>query len=161
MSMRGIFCQTTATTNEEYRKELKSRNGWYLFMAIGGAGGAVMAWLAESRGTENVPDYMLGVYCGAGVGIMVAAVVLYIRNLLLLKNEEKLKQSRLENYDERNMEIRNKSVLAAVKALLVACFVTAMIGGIYYPYLIKILLFVIYVFLFSYLIASAYYKRRM
>ena len=161
MSMRGIFCQTTATTNEEYRKELKDRNGWLLFMAIGGAGEAAAAALAESGGTLTIPDYMLGVYCGTGAGIMVAAIVLYIRNLFLLKDEEKLKKSRLENYDERNQEIRNKALLAAVKILLVVCFVTAMVGGIFYPYLIKMLLFVIYVFLFSYLIANAYYKRRM
>ena len=159
--MRGIFCQTTATTNEEYRKELKDRNGWLLFMAIGGAGEAAAAALAESGGTLSIPDYMLGVYCGTGAGIMVAAIVLYIRNLFLLKDEEKLKKSRLENYDERNQEIRNKALLAAVKILLVVCFVTAMVGGIFYPYLIKMLLFVIYVFLFSYLIANAYYKRRM
>ena len=161
MSMRGIFCQTTATTNEEYRKELKDRNGWLLFMAIGGAGEAAAAALAESGGTLSIPDYMLGVYCGTGAGIMVAAIVLYIRNLFLLKDEEKLKKSRLENYDERNQEIRNKALLAAVKILLVVCFVTAMVGGIFYPYLIKMLLFVIYVFLFSYLIANSYYKRRM
>ena len=161
MSMRGIFCQTTATTNEEYRKELKDRNGWLLFMAIGGAGEAAAAALAESGGTLSIPDYMLGVYCGTGAGIMVAAIVLYIRNLFLLKDEEKLKKSRLENYDERNQEIRNKALLAAVKILLVVCFVTAMVGGIFYPYLIKMLLFVIYVFLFSYLIANAYYKRSM
>ena len=161
MSMRGIFCQTTATTNEEYRKELKGRNGWLLFMAIGGAGEAAASALAESGGTLSIPDYMLGVYCGTGAGIMVAAIVLYIRNLFLLKDEEKLKKSRLENYDERNQEIRNKALLAAVKILLVVCFVTAMVGGIFYPYLIKMLLFVIYVFLFSYLIANAYYKRRM
>ena len=161
MSMRGIFCQTTATTNEEYRKELKDRNGWLLFMAIGGAGEAAAAALAESGGTLSIPDYMLGVYCGTGAGIMVAAIVLYIINLFLLKDEEKLKKSRLENYDERNQEIRNKALLAAVKILLVVCFVTAMVGGIFYPYLIKMLLFVIYVFLFSYLIANAYYKRRM
>ena len=161
MNIRVIFCQTTATTNEEYRKELKDRNGWLLFMAIGGAGEAAAAALAESGGTLSIPDYMLGVYCGTGAGIMVAAIVLYIRNLFLLKDEEKLKKSRLENYDERNQEIRNKALLAAVKILLVVCFVTAMVGGIFYPYLIKMLLFVIDVFLFSYLIANAYYKRRM
>ena len=161
MSMRGIFCQTTATTNEEYRKELKDRNGWLLFMAIGGAGEAAAAALAESGGTLSIPDYMLGVYCGTGAGIMVAAIVLYIRNLFLLKDEEKLKKSRLENYDERNQEIRNKALLAAVKILLVVCVVRAMVGGIFYPYRIKMLRFVRYVFLFSYLIANAYYKRRM
>lgn len=161
MSIRGIFCQTAATTNEEYRNELKSRNIGFSFLAIGGAGAAIMADFAQSRGTVGIPDHMLGVYLGVGTGIMLAAIVLYVRNYLLLKDEEKLKKSRLENYDERNVEIRNKAVLAAVKVLLIACFVTAMVGGIFYPYLIKALIFILDVFLFAYLIANSYYKRRM
>lgn len=158
---QGIFCQTTATTNEEYRKELKSRNRWMLLVAAAGAAAAVLALLAEGRGAEAIPDYMLGVYCGAGTGIMLACLILVVRNLLLLKDEEKLKKSRLENYDERNMEIRNKAVLAAVKSMMVICLVVSFVGGIRYPYLIKVMLFIIYVFLFSYLIANSYYKKKM
>ncbi|MCM1126446.1 MAG: hypothetical protein NC429_08225 [Lachnospiraceae bacterium] len=32
---RGIFCQTTAATNEEYRKELKRKNVWLGFCLLG------------------------------------------------------------------------------------------------------------------------------
>ena len=118
MSMRGIFCQTTATTNEEYRKELKDRNGWLLFMAIGGAGEAAAAALAESGGTLSIPDYMLGVYCGTGAGIMVAAIVLYIRNLFLLKDEEKLKKSRLEIMTREIRKLGIKRFLRPLKYCL-------------------------------------------
>lgn len=158
---RGIFCQTTATTNEEYRKELKARNRWLLFLALAGAAAAVIALLAENGGADVISDYMLGVYCGAGTGILLACLILFVRNLLLLKDEEKLKRSRLENYDERNMEIRNKAIIAAVKVMLVICLVVAMVGGIFYPYLIKIMLFIVYGFLLSYLAADFYYKKKM
>lgn len=158
---RGIFCQTSATTNEEYRKELKNQNRWMLLLALAGVAAAIIALLAENRGADAIPDYMLGVYCGAGVGILLACLILVVRNLLLLKDEEKLKRSRLENYDERNLEIRNKAVIAAVKAMMLVCLVVSFVGGIYYPYLIKIMLFIIYVFLFSYLIANSYYKKKM
>lgn len=131
------------------------------FFAIAGAATAISALLAEKGDAGAIPDYMLGVYCGAGTGIMAACLVLIARNLLLLKDEGKLKQSRLENYDERNAEIRNRAVLAAVKVMLVICFVVSLVGGIFYPYLIKAMLFIIYTFLFSYLVANAYYKRKM
>lgn len=158
---KGIFCQTAATTNEEYRKELKKKNQWMAFLALAGAAIAVIALLVEERGADAFSDYMLGVYCGAGTGIFVACLILIVRNLLLLKNEEKLKQSRLENYDERNVEIRNKAVLAAVKVMLVLCLVVELIGGIFYPYLIKVMLLIIYAFLLSYLAANAYYRKKM
>lgn len=158
---RGIFCQTTATTNEEYRKELKGRNQWMFFLAIVGAATAIIALLAENGDAGAIPDYMLGVYCGAGTGIMLACLILIVKNLLLFKDEEKLKQSRLENYDERNAEIRSKAVFAAVKVMLIVCFMITLVGGIFYPYLVKVMLFIIYTFLFSYLIADAYYKRKM
>lgn len=158
---QGIFCQTTAATSEEYRKELKNRNRWLLFLAAAGAAAAIIALLAEGRGMEAIPDYMLGVYCGAGTGILLACLILFVKNLLLLKDEGKLKQSWLENYDERNAEIRNKAVLAAVKAMLIICVIAALVGGVYDPYLIKVMLFVTYVFLFSYLIANSYYKKKM
>ncbi len=159
--MRGIFCQTTATTNEEYRKELKSKNLWLVLLILTGVAIAAAAYLAESRGTLEISSYMLGVYCGAGTGIAAAGAILLVKNLLLLGNEEKLKASRLEHYDERNKEINGKAVMAAIKVMLIVCGITAFIAGIYYPYLIKVLLFVVYVFLFSYLIAYSYYKRKM
>lgn len=158
---RGIFCQTTATTNEEYRKELKKKNGWLLFALLGGAVAAVVILIIEIKGIGEIADYMLGVYCGACTGISLASLILLVKNLLLLKNEEKLKQSRIENYDERNAEIRNKAVVAAIRVMLICCLVIALVGGLYDAYLIKIMLFVIYAFLFSYLVASAYYKRKL
>lgn len=158
---RGLFCQTTAATNEEYRKELKDKNRWLIFGIIGAAAVAGVILSVESRGIGEISDYMLGVYCGACTGISVACLIFFIKNLLLLNNEEKLKESRIKNYDERNAEIRNKAVIAAIRIMMIVCLLTALVGGLYDAYLIKIMLFVVYVFLFSYLAASAYYGRKM
>lgn len=158
---RGILCTTTAATNEEYRKELKRKNRWLLLALLGGAAAAVVFLVVEIKEIGEIPDYMLGVYCGACVGISAAGLILLIKNLLLLGNEEKLKQSRIENYDERNAEIRSKAVFAAIRVMFVFCLLAALIGGLYDPYLIKFTLFITYVFLFSYLVAFSYYKKNL
>lgn len=158
---RGIFCQTTAATNEEYRKELKKKNAWLGCCMLGSAAAAVVIGRVEMRGAGAVSDYMLGVYCGACTGIAIACLIFLIRNLILLKDEEKLKQSRIANYDERNAEIRNKAVFAAIRVMLAACLLVGLVGGLYDAYLIKIMLFVMYAFLLSYLAAAAYYKKKM
>ena len=161
MKFRGIFCGTTATTNEEYRKVLKNRNLWMIGLTIIGLMIAVVALWAEKTGATALPDYIIGVYCGFGTGLAIAGVILFVRNLLLMKNEEKLKESRLENSDERLTEIRNKALQAAVKILLLVGVAASMILGIFEPVLIKACLFLLYVFLFSFIIATAYYKKRM
>lgn len=161
MKFRGIFCATTATNNEEYKKELKRRNLWYLLIAVLGILAAVAAFAAGQSGTAQIPEYILGVYCGVGTGITLGMGILFARNLLLLKNEEKLKQSRLENADERLEMIGNKASHTALKVLMLAGSAAALIGGIYEPVLIRVLIFELDMFLFSYLAAFAYYKKKM
>ena len=87
--------------------------------------------------------------------------VLFVRNLMLLRDEEKLKKSRLENADERLEQIGGKASQTALKVLLLAGGAAALIGGIYEPVLVRVLLFGLDLFVFSYLIAFAYYKKRM
>ena len=68
----------------------------------------------EFSGKMKVDDYMLGVYCGIGVGLICSGIVFLIRNKRLMKDEEKLKEARLQVTDERNIEIgslKNHSLL--------------------------------------------------
>ena len=44
------------------------------------------------NGTAVLPEHILGVYCGFGTGVAIAGIILFVRNMLLLGNEEKLKK---------------------------------------------------------------------
>ena len=48
-----------------------------------------------------------------------------IRNMILLGNEEKLKQSRLENSDERLLEISSRAIKTAVQVMMFAALAGA------------------------------------
>lgn len=161
MKMRGIFCGTTAANNEEYRIVLKKRNGWMAALVVTGIVIAAAAFMAEGSGGAALPEHILGVYCGFGTGLAIAGIILFVRNMILLGNEEKLKKDRLENTDERLMEIGNRAGKTAIKTVLLVGTAAAMICGIYEPVLIKAMLFMLDVFLFSYLIAYAYHKRKI
>lgn len=108
--MRDLHGDNNFKNNEEYRRHLKKVNRIYLLLSIAGfllaALGAGAEILSE-RGTISIAidDYMLGVYCGAGVGLLVAGIVIQIRNRRIMKDEEKLTKARREQGDERIQEI--------------------------------------------------------
>lgn len=159
--MRGIFCRTNARTNEEYREVLKRRNVYMALVVIAGIILAITAYAVSEKGASALPEYILGVYCGAGSGMAAAGLVFMIRNLCLMRNEEKLKKSRLENTDERMLEICSKAVNAAVLITLLTAVLAGLIAGIFYPILIKALIFVLYLFIFSYAAAYLVYKKKL
>lgn len=161
MRVKGIFCGTTAATNEEYRKMIRSKNCYLAVLFFVGIVIAAAAFIADAKDITALPEYMLGVYSGVGTGIVFAAAALFVKNLILLKDENKLKKSRIENSDERLTEISNLAVRTAIKVMLLAILAVSMIGGIFYPILVKLLLFILVCFLFSYIVAFRIYQKHM
>ncbi len=161
MKFIGLLCGTRAANNEEYRKVLKRRNIWMAAVALLGVMIAVAAFIAAKNESVQLPEYILGVYCGFGTGLCLGCIILIVKNLLMMGNEEKLKQGRLENSDERVAEIRNRACGVAIGVTLLLCMAAGLILGIYEQVLIKAVLFLLDVFIFSYLIACAYYKNKI
>lgn len=161
MKFRGFFCVTTARTNEEYREVLKKRNIWLAVLALAGALIAGITLYAHEFQLSALPDYIVGVYCGFGTGLFLAGILLLVKNLILMKNEEKLKQNRLENADERFDEINKRAARITLMIMVLVITAGGMIGGIFEPVLVKATVFLVDVFAFSYIIAFTYYKRKM
>ncbi|MDO5423618.1 MAG: hypothetical protein Q4F41_07830 [Eubacteriales bacterium] len=159
--MRGIFCSQVTKSDEEYCEVLKKRKtrmvGLFL---LGLAAMGISAW-AEWSGKAVIADYMLGVYCGGGTGLMLGAVILWFQQNALLKNERKRKERRMEEADERVAEISNRAYRTAATMLLVGLYLTGLVGGLFEPLMVKILLFLVCIFMFSYLVAFRYYEKKM
>ena len=117
--MKGfcLFSGSKATNNEEFRKQLQAKNKALLGLILLGIISAAAAYYMEFWGKMKVDDYMQGVYCGIGVVLICSGIVFLIRNKRLMKDEEKLKEARLQVTDERNIEIG--SIIQ--KCLLVMC----------------------------------------
>lgn len=161
MRIRGLFCASSALTNEDYRKVLQERNKWLMALIAMGMAAAAVAFWAQASGNAAISEEMLGVYCGFGVGIALAGIILFVKNRILLKDEKKLKESRLNNTDERLEQIGSRAIKTALKIMMLTIVAGGLLGGIFYPILVKAVMFVLYVFLFSYIIAFRVYEKKM
>lgn len=158
--MKGLFCQTNAKTNEEYRQVVKMRMRAMVVLGVIGIITLTVGLLAEFKWDININDHMLGVYTGVGAGLTAAAIVIWIKNKLVLSNEEKLKQCRLSDADERNQEISRRSLNVAAYVLLISVYLVGLVGGLYYPVLSKILAVIVVVFVISYAVSYKIYERK-
>jgi len=159
--MLGLFCSSKANNNEEYRKVIRIRMNRMILILIVGVITLVFALMAIYVWKITGKDQTLGVYMGLGSGLIFGAGCFLIKYNLILKNEEKLKIDRLNNTDERIQEISNKSYKIATMILLVGLYAVGLIGGIFYPVLQQVLLFLICLFLLGYMVSYKIYERRM
>lgn len=161
--MKG-FCfmsATKATNNEEYRKQIQTKNKYMWGLILLGLITAVIAYYMEFPSKMKVDDYMLGVYCGLGVGLVASGIAFLIRNKRLLKDETKLKEARLQATDERNVEIGMRAQKIAAIVLLVAIYLVFLIGGVYDPILSKVMSCLICLFIVAYAIAWRVLNHKM
>ena len=159
--MRGILCGTTAKTNEEYKKVVKIRIYRLAGLGLIGAITLITALLAEFYWKLDVKEEMLGVYTGAGFGLLLVAIIMVVKNILMLKDEEKLKKSRISNGDERIKDISSRAFFIASVTMLIAMYALALIGGLLYPVLVKLLALIVGIFILAYLVAYYVYSKRM
>jgi uncharacterized membrane protein len=159
--MRGLLWGSTAKTNEEYKKVVKRRIKLMTALVIVGIITALFGLLAEFNFDLPINDQMLGVYTGVGTDLSLVGALLLFKNRILLNNDTKLKESRLNNTDERILEIGNKALRTATFVMIGTSYVGALIGGLFYPMLVKVLLFVVCIFVLTYAIAFKYYNNRM
>lgn len=161
--MKGfcLFSGSKATNNEEFRKQLQAKNKALLGLILLGIISAAAAYYMEFSGKMKVDDYMLGVYCGIGVGLICSGIVFLIRNKRLMKDEGKLKEARLQVTDERNIEIGSRALRMEAFVLLIVMYLAFLFGGLYDPMISKLMSCMICLFLIVYAIAWRVLNKHM
>lgn len=147
-------------TDEEYRRYLQRKCVVLrVMLALGII--TLMAALLPVWRERDVEEYTLGFCTGLGTGLMLGAVILLSRIRRILSDSQRLHQERLKACDERNREIARRAWSVAGITLFVAVYLIGIIGGLFYPVLTKVLLFVVLLFLLVYCAAYAVFNKRM
>lgn len=159
--MKGLFCGgCKARTNDEYREILKKRQKKILVLLIAGlltvAAGIVYIGM---NGFED--SYTLGFVFGFGTGLALGAVLAMIKIWKTLQDEDKLKEARLKETDERELEVDNQALRLTAKIMLAALYVLLIIGGLFWEEIMVVCCLLVGIFLLSYEIAKRYYGKQM
>lgn len=107
--MIGFLCKYKANNNEEYKKIIKARMNLMVLIFVIGSITIILSLLSKTIWKISINTSMLDIYNGFGTGLVVVSIIMWVKNKSILGNEEKLKQSRLNNNDERILEINNKA----------------------------------------------------
>ena len=106
-------------------------------------------------------DYATGYYIGLGYGLIAAAVITLIKNILLLKNPEKLKEREVYEADERNRMIGMKMWSYAGYALFILLYLGILVAGLIDVLILKTLLIVLAAFVLSLFISRVVLTKIM
>lgn len=165
MSLQSICSSMRCTdvhTDEDYLCVLQRQQRFYIGMLIVGILTMTIACLAEIFHWETaLTSYQYGFYSGAGGGMIGGALVFLLRIRQRMKSPEKLRKARVAASDERTMEISRRAMAAAGYVLLLALYLTCMIGGLFFPEFLIVLAGLACVFLLTYVISFFIYNKLM
>lgn len=116
-------------TDEEYREVLKKRKRSIPALMLGGAASIVVSFILMQSGEEK--DFLSGLYMGIGAGILAASVVRLLRIRSILRDEKKLRMKRLQEFDERNIQLNLKAHNTAGALLITIGYVILLVSGFF------------------------------
>lgn len=161
--MRGLFCQMChAKNNEEYRAVLKKRQIRLIWFILTGMATIGVSLAAHFFWEAAVSEYRLGFLLGVGTGLILGAVIGLAQIRRKLADEERLKEARLKETDEREIEVDNRALQTTAKILLAVLYGMMVLGGLFdWREVVDMCLLLIAVFLLGYTGLKGYYGKRM
>lgn len=159
--MKRLFFMTCyANNNEEYKKVLKKRMIGFAILGLTGIATMGFALLGEYFEWIKEADYQFGFLAGLGFGLFLASILVIVKICRKLKNEEKLKESRLSETDEREIEVSNRAMRMSGMIILLALYVILVAGGLLlHKEIMAVCYILIGIFLISYVAFRKYYEK--
>ena len=135
-------------------------------MILGAA--ALTAALTSSAGASPIlylePEsrsFMTSFYYGTGLGLIIAGVLLILRNRSYLKDPERRRQQEIREFDERSQAIGTKSWAYAGYSLFILLYVMILLSGFVSVLMVKLLLCIMAAFAGLLIIWRMILSRRM
>lgn len=128
-------------------KKIKLRIGYCVMLIVLGIASLYVGnFVVLNSGNA---DYSAGYYTGLGLGVIAASIITLVKNVLLLKNAEKLKAKAIYEADERNKMIGLMTWSYAGYAMFILLYVAQMVAGVFNVVVMNTLLVVLAVFALS------------
>ncbi len=160
--MKGLFCaHCKARNNEEYRVILRKRLIKVRLMCVMGLLVILGAAVLFHTLLREAGDWHQGAVYGMGTGLMLGSAVAMFRIRRILSDEGRLKEQRLKETDERELEIGNMALRQTAKLLLLVIYILMVFGILISEELLKVCCLLIGIFLLSYIGFQKYYERKV
>lgn len=134
---------------------------FYLFVLAGLATEGLVLFLMFCT-QMTFSEYQLGYLTGLGVGLIFAGVVWLVRIRRRMANEEKLKEFRLKETDERELEVDSLALRTTAKLLLVVLYVLLIVAGVFEKEeLMHVCFGLVALFLLCYAVLKKYFETKL
>ena len=161
--MRGLFCpMCKARNNEEYRAVLKKCRIKMCLCILAGMATVGISLFVHFCTRIELSDYRLGFLLGMGSGLALGGAVGLWKIRRRLADEEKLKECRLKETDERELEVASLALRGAARLVLGALYVLLVLGGLFKnDELMWVCWGLIGIFLLSNIVLRKYYETKI
>lgn len=154
--------ETNIKSNEDFRKVLEKRIKIFVFiLIIGIITGGVAVGASLMGYTDATNDWLVGLYSGIGSGLIAISIIKIIRFKQIMKDENRLKQERLKNYDERNRQIAAKAIQTATIVVLIISYIVMLIAAFFDRTIFYCFWWIVILFTFCYTVFFNYFNKKM
>lgn len=150
-----------AKTDEEFKERLIGRRNMFILLLFVGAASLAVGLTVNTEIAGNRGDFLSGLYCGIGTGVILASLVALYRNWKLRKDSVRLHQERLKEADERNRTLNQKSFYLAGVVSFFAQYVIFLAAGFFSMEVMRIMWGLLILYCFSFIIIRKILERRM
>ena len=151
-----------AKNNDEYRAVLKKRQAVYVLFILAGLATEGFVLFLYFLIQIHFGSYQLGFLLGLGAGLTLGSVIGLVRIHRRMADEEKLKEFRLKETDERELEVDSLALRATARTLLAALYITLIVAGVFEKKELEhVCLGLVALFLFGYTVYRKYYETKI
>ena len=142
---------------EEFKKKIRRRQLIFNMICLS----SLAVYFGLQFLTKDVSDFARGLTMGVWCGVEFVAMFNSIRLLIILKNEEKLKELYIQEHDERNIAIQKETSQKGFFITMMAMAIAAIVAGFFNVTVCTTLFFTMTGSAIIVIAVNLYYRNKM